>query len=232
MDTIEAFHWSDIDKSEWKWPHFSPREMACRGTGELIVSVELLDALEQLRTKLGNKPLIVTSAYRTPEHNKRVGGAKDSRHVKGDCVDLALGDHNGATVEAVAESLGFTGIGRYPDRGFIHLDMRPGEPARWGKDWPDDPEFVPFAPEPPQVVENVRKTREVKAAEVAAAGGTVAVISGAIADFAPALPVLRQIGDWVKESPGMSLMVLGGLTLTTAGYVAWLRFDDWRSGRR
>jgi len=27
--------WKDFPMSQWRWPDFSPQEMACRGTGRL-----------------------------------------------------------------------------------------------------------------------------------------------------------------------------------------------------
>lgn len=34
------------------------------------------------------RSLPVTSAYRSPEHNRKAGGAKRSRHMHGDAVDI------------------------------------------------------------------------------------------------------------------------------------------------
>ena len=42
----------------------------------------VLDKLQALRDRLG-KPLIVRSAYRSPEHNRDVGGAQRSKHMIG-----------------------------------------------------------------------------------------------------------------------------------------------------
>ena len=61
-------HYSEVPDAEWWWRDFSPAEIACRGTGKLLVHEEAL------RDRLG-KPLIVTSGYRSPEHNRAVGGA-------------------------------------------------------------------------------------------------------------------------------------------------------------
>ena len=73
MTTTFYDHWRDVPESAWRWPNFSPAEIACRGTGKLLVNDPALDKLQALRDRLG-KPLIVRSAYRSPEHNRAVGG--------------------------------------------------------------------------------------------------------------------------------------------------------------
>lgn len=45
-------------------------------------------ALECVRTKLGGKPILVTSGYRCPSLNTAVGGAKDSAHMSGWAADF------------------------------------------------------------------------------------------------------------------------------------------------
>ena len=45
--------------------------------------------LDILRKKIG-KPVIVNSGYRTPEHNKKVGGAKYSYHMRGMAADIRV----------------------------------------------------------------------------------------------------------------------------------------------
>ncbi|NMB81968.1 MAG: peptidase M15, partial [Ignavibacteria bacterium] len=40
------------------------------------------EELQKLRDYY-NKPIIVTSGWRTPEHNKEVGGATNSYHLRG-----------------------------------------------------------------------------------------------------------------------------------------------------
>ena len=58
---------ADVPAAAWRWPNFSPAEIACRGTGKLLVNESALDALQALRDHLG-KPLIVRSTYRSTEH--------------------------------------------------------------------------------------------------------------------------------------------------------------------
>jgi hypothetical protein len=44
--------------------------------------------LAQWSVESGNLPMNVNSAYRNPSRNNRVGGAKGSRHMYGDAVDI------------------------------------------------------------------------------------------------------------------------------------------------
>ena len=44
--------------------------------------------LERLRQRYNNTPIIVNSAYRSPQVNKAVGGASNSNHLTGCAVDI------------------------------------------------------------------------------------------------------------------------------------------------
>ena len=77
MTTTFHRHWRDVPESAWRWPNFSPAEIACRGTGKLLINEVALDKLQALRDRLG-KPLIVRSAHSSPEQNRAVGGATRS----------------------------------------------------------------------------------------------------------------------------------------------------------
>ena len=86
-------HWREVPKAAWCWANFLPAEIACRGTGNLLVNEAALDKLQALRDRLG-KPLIIRSAYRSPEHNRIVGGAKASKHMEGIAFDIAMANHD------------------------------------------------------------------------------------------------------------------------------------------
>ena len=101
MTTTFHRHWRDVPESGWRWPNFSPAEIACRGTGKLLVNESALDKLQALRDRLG-KPLIVRSAYRSPEHNRAVGGARASKHMDGTAFDIAMANHDPVAFEAAA----------------------------------------------------------------------------------------------------------------------------------
>ena len=85
----------------------------------------LLVVLELLRAEIG-RPLVIVSGYRTAATNRAVGGARESRHLLADAVDIPAGY---ATV-AQAAAAGAVGIGSR-DGWAVHLDVRPGAPARW-----------------------------------------------------------------------------------------------------
>ena len=110
MTTTFHRHWRDVPKNAWRWPNFSPAEIACRGTGKLLINEPALDKLQALRDRLG-KPLIVRSAYRSSEHNRAVGGATRSKHLDGAAFDIAMANHDPVAFEAAARAVGFLGFG-------------------------------------------------------------------------------------------------------------------------
>ncbi len=77
----------------------------------------LILKLEQLRYNLGNKAVIINSGYRTPTHNKRVGGASKSQHLYGKAADIVVRGVTPSTVYNAADKL-FNGVG-----GIVHLLM-------------------------------------------------------------------------------------------------------------
>ncbi len=114
-----------------RWPHFSPREIACRCGGRfcdgaVVVDAEVLDGLERVRALVG-RALIITSGHRCAQWNAAVGGAPLSRHRQL-AVDIALAGHDRHALRAHAITQGFTGLGL--GRGFLHLDRR-ARPATW-----------------------------------------------------------------------------------------------------
>jgi hypothetical protein len=88
---------------------------------------------EQLRHKLGDKPIGALSYYRSPAHNAAVGGASQSRHMQADACDWDISTINrfgrGRFLAAVNKIWAGNGIGIYPG-GNVHTDARPYR-ARW-----------------------------------------------------------------------------------------------------
>jgi hypothetical protein len=92
--------------------------------------VKLCKYMDEVRSFLGNRSISITSGYRDPASNRRVGGARDSRHMYGDAVDFWV---EGISVVDVFNKLksyhkkGGLAVGN----GFVHVDLRPGAAARW-----------------------------------------------------------------------------------------------------
>lgn len=103
--------------------NFSVREFRCKdGSDKILICQETVNILQAVRNYFG-KPITINSAYRTPAHNKRVGGASSSQHVKGTACDIVV---QGVPSWAVAAYLEANyprhGIGLYAN--FVHIDSR------------------------------------------------------------------------------------------------------------
>ncbi len=107
--------------------HFRVEEFMCRcGCGEVIIESGLIEVLERLREHL-NKPIIITSAYRCPEHNERIGGVPNSAHVRGYAVDIKV--LSSRTRYRVIEYLLREGVRRIGvAKDFVHFDLDPEKP--------------------------------------------------------------------------------------------------------
>ena len=121
--------------------HFALSEFLAPGdpvkpTAQQVANLRQLavKVLEPMRAKLG-RPLTISSGFRSPEYNKKIGGAPGSQHTQGIAADIELGGDTACIVAAaVASTLqACGGIGLYPGRGFIHVDIRPrvGRKATW-----------------------------------------------------------------------------------------------------
>ena len=108
------------------------------------LDTDVLHLLMDIRRAMAEKGLDVDeldiiSGYRTPAHNRNVGGKSESRHQLGDAIDLMIGDVDGngrvdredkrAVVGIARKVIGNRGgLGVYARS--IHIDTR-GHAARW-----------------------------------------------------------------------------------------------------
>lgn len=111
------------DKQKQLQRHFIGAEMACKdGAAEYMYAPELMRILENIREHFG-KPVIINSGYRTPEWNTKIGGAKNSYHMKGMAADIVV---KGVSSKQVAEYASVImqngGVIRYTN--FTHIDVR------------------------------------------------------------------------------------------------------------
>jgi zinc D-Ala-D-Ala carboxypeptidase len=56
--------------------------------GILTNLINTAENMELVRNVLEGKPIIISSAYRSPEVNAAVGGSKNSQHMEGKAVDF------------------------------------------------------------------------------------------------------------------------------------------------
>lgn len=103
-------------------PHFKDAEFACHEGGLVLIDPRLPVLLEKIRAHY-NKPITVTSGYRAPEYNAKIGGAKYSYHMKGMAADIKISGVSPKDVANVARKLGAGGVGTYPT--FTHVDVGP-----------------------------------------------------------------------------------------------------------
>lgn len=116
-------------------PHLTWAELACHDLSRTPYPFSwretrapaLADVFETIRAACGGLPLRVLSGYRTPEHNRRVGGARASQHVEGRALDLApppgwTVDRFWGVIRGLTEETWINGLGRYPT--FVHVDVR------------------------------------------------------------------------------------------------------------
>ena len=217
-------HYSEAEDG-WRWRNFSPAEIACRGSGKLLVHEGALDALQALRDALG-KPLIIRSAYRSPEHNRAVGGATRSKHLDGTAFDVAMSNHDPHAFEAAAREAGFQGFGYYPRSGFMHIDLGPAR--SWGTPWPAS-DTAPFASERPPARERLAESRTMRGAGAAGAAtagaGGVELAQDALAEAQGQMHGLVPYLDTFRWL--FIALAIAGIALAV-----WARLDDWRRGAR
>ena len=116
--------------------HLSWSELACKDGTEYPLkwrgdrALALAGVFEAIREACGGKPITILSAYRTPEYNKKVGGAPLSQHTQGRALDLR--PPKGMSIAAFGKIiLALAAKEGSPLKGFgwysrwIHIDTRP-----------------------------------------------------------------------------------------------------------
>lgn len=118
--------------------NFNLNEFKCKDGSsvpdEYLENVKLLAKnLQILRDKI-NKPIVIISGYRSPEYNKKIGGAKRSQHMLAKASDIIVSGMSPTEVKETIVSLIKSGemhpggIGLY--QSFTHYDVR-GVNRRW-----------------------------------------------------------------------------------------------------
>ncbi len=103
---------------------FSKHELVCKHCGKEGVNPLALERLQVLRDLWG-KPIILSSAYRCPNHLKEIKKEKPGQHTKGWAFDIKATPAEQVELLILAKSLGFKGFGFH--KTFLHIDLREQE---------------------------------------------------------------------------------------------------------
>lgn len=116
------------DTNEYLSPHFQLWEfLHNRSTAGLTPEIyanlkRLAEKLERVRKVLGNRPIHITSGFRTPAHNAASGGRPNSWHMKGLAVDF---QHDSLDAESCRKRLDdWWAGGMELGVSWCHLDLR------------------------------------------------------------------------------------------------------------
>ncbi len=119
--------------------NFNREEFDCKDGTKVPVQFysnlqDLANNLQVLRNHLNKSVLITGSGYRTPKHNAKVKGAKNSQHLTASAADINVNGFSPKELAIVIELLIANGkmkqggLGIYSN--FVHYDIR-GIRARW-----------------------------------------------------------------------------------------------------
>ena len=104
--------------------NFTVKEFACKdGSDSVLVAPRLVMVLQSIRSHFG-VPVVIHSAYRTPQYNAKVDGAEHSQHCYGTAADIVVKGQTPEAVAAFARTLmpDWGGVGVY--KSFTHIDVR------------------------------------------------------------------------------------------------------------
>jgi len=116
--------------------NFTWREATKNGTRipadkKIVMNVlRIADTMQEIRELFNNRPVTVTSWYRDPISNRRVGGASRSRHLSGGAVDFKIAGVSTAEVQRRLDPWWGSRGGLASASSFTHIDNRAYR-ARW-----------------------------------------------------------------------------------------------------
>ena len=105
--------------------YFTPGEFACKcGCGcDTQVDPRLLRLADQVREHF-DAPCIVSSGVRCEAHNKKVGGAAESRHMSGKAMDFRIKGKTAIQTLAFVQTLPGVRYTYAIDANYVHMDVK------------------------------------------------------------------------------------------------------------
>ena len=115
--------------------HFSKKDFRCpcdKCRGSVKMSMTLIGILELIRTHF-NQRVNIINAYRCPDKAEELGRVRKSYHARGQAVDFTVSNVPLEDVFLFAETIPqINGLGFYPAKQFVHIDVREAEKAdKW-----------------------------------------------------------------------------------------------------
>jgi uncharacterized protein YcbK (DUF882 family) len=116
-------------------PEFASKDGSAFPEDVKVNLAELATNLQVLRNHFG-KSITITSGYRSASHNVKIGGARDSYHVRGMAADIQISGvdpklvYNAIELLIKSGKMKEGGLGLY--KSWVHYDTR-GKKIRWDK---------------------------------------------------------------------------------------------------
>jgi len=130
-ERFEGIYWCDGDYIPNALNNINHIMRDIRTNEVKLIDTHLLDLIFSISIKLKPKaPFRVISGYRSPKTNTLLrkhgnGAAKKSYHIKGQAVDIRLPGHRTSVLRRTAYEFKKGGVGYYPKRRFVHIDVGP-----------------------------------------------------------------------------------------------------------
>lgn len=128
---FEGIYWCDGDYVSNALNNINHIMRDIRTNDVKPIDTHLLDLIFSISIKLKPEaPFRVISGYRSPKTNTLLrkrgnGAAKKSYHIKGQAVDIRLPGYRTSVLRRSAYELKKGGVGYYPKRRFVHIDVGP-----------------------------------------------------------------------------------------------------------
>lgn len=124
---------SEVKVTQKGWRTRSSGFMTARsGVVTSCFPARLRGLLSQVSSHYG-RPLVITSGYRSPSHNRRIGGAKESQHLHCNAADFYIpGVSPGQLASYLMKIQGNRGVGTYCGNRTVHLDTGTRREWHWG----------------------------------------------------------------------------------------------------